>query len=94
MEKLSVVGRVEEVRDFIVVFSVEKLPNTYFENKTKPSPTKSFAIKKRNCSQECIGNVGLPRAGENPLSCVCGGEITFSRVPGVLREVRVVISSE
>lgn len=62
MEELSVVVAVEEVRDITVLFAMEKLLNIYFGGKKK---SKSFAIKKRNCAQEWIGNMGLPRAGEN-----------------------------
>lgn len=69
MKELSVVVAVEEASDVIVVFTMEKLLNIYFEKDPK-----CFAIKKRNCAQEWIGNIGLLRAGENLLYLVFVGK--------------------
>lgn len=71
VQDLSVV---EEVRDVIVVFHMEKLLNIYFEK----NPHRSFAIKKRHCAQEWIGNMDLPRAGENLPYPVLVGEKLLS----------------
>lgn len=90
MEELSVVVAEEEVRDVIVVFVMEKLLNIYFGKKI----CKSFTIGKRNYAQEWMGNVGLPRAGENLPYPVLGGEIALSRISDVLKRVRVVKSLE
>lgn len=89
VEELSVVA-VEEVRDVIVVFAVEKLLNFH--------SGKNLQILHNKKREIMLGN-GLetwacPEQGKIfPILCLWG-EISLSRISGALRGVRVVKSLE
>lgn len=81
---------VKEASDVIVVFTMEKLLNIYFEKEPQMLRNK----KEKLCSGMDWKHRPAQSRGKSPLSGVCGEEITHSRISGVLRGVRVVKSLE